>query len=202
MALPLAIAAIPSIAQMGFGIAQNIQGRNLQRNEYIPPSMKQAVENTRRQASSQRMPGQSEAEDNIRSMSGATNYATRGMSSGDRLLALSASDRNTKDALRSLGTQSAQFQLSNMDAYNTMLQRQGMMEFENEMDFRRQREQLQAAGAQNIFGGLDTASAVGIYGVNKGNNPGGINTPNVTGGIQARPGIPSGINMGPMRNRK
>jgi hypothetical protein len=199
MPIPLAVAAIPAIAQTGYGIYQAIKGakmaKGLERPEYeIPEEIKSNLSQAQRLA----LEGMTAEEqqnwvDNIQR---SGNFALRAL--GDRkagLAGISGVQQSMTDAYRQVGETDANMRRQNIA--QLMQQNQVMAgykdkEFElNEMNpFLAQAkaaESMKGAGVQNIFGGvksgLDTVLSQDIYkqmiDAGSGGNP-SVSTPSAT----------------------
>jgi hypothetical protein len=200
MPIPLAVAAIPAIAQTGYGIYQAIKGakmaKGLERPEYqIPEEIKSNLSQAQRLA----LEGMTAEEqqnwvDNIQR---SGNFALRAL--GDRkagLAGIAGVQQGMTDAYRQVGETDAQMRRQNIS--QLMQQNQVMAgykdkEFElNEMNpflaAAKAAESMKGAGVQNIFGGvksgLDTVLSQDVYkqmmGDGVGGGPATATTPSAT----------------------
>ena len=166
MAIPLilgAASAIPGIIKGIQGIRQRKQAKKLtpEQFQYIPPALRENLASQRNIAASARMPGQAQAEANIRQQAAsALNTAGQG-SLADKIAAAQGIQANAQNAMGNLATQGAAFQNAEQDQLQNMMNQQAAYEEAGQRNFEQTKLGLMDAGNQNIFGGVsDVASGI------------------------------------------
>lgn len=168
-----AIAAIPSIFQSIQGISQMIGGKkqlnNLERPVYeIPDAAKQSLALASSAFADPRMPGESQAYSRIGSA--YSNYLRSAGETSNSLGGLASAQANTNRAYGDLATQSAAHQegdrsrlMSNLGTYAQYQDAQWQMnKFSPYADAYNEGRERIGAGQQNLFGGLNGLSSIGM----------------------------------------
>ena len=166
MAVPLilgAASAIPGIVKGIQGIRQRREAKQLRPEDfqYIPPALRENLASQRNIARSARMPGQAQAEANIRqSAANAMNAAGVG-SLADKIAAAQGIQAQTQGAMGDLATQGAAFQAQEQNELQDLMGQQAAYEEAGQRSFEQTKQGLLDAGSQNIFGGIsDVASGI------------------------------------------
>ena len=166
MAVPLilgAASAIPGIIKGVQGIRQRNQAKKLRPEDfqYIPPALRENLASQRNIARSARMPGQAQAESNIRQQAAqAMNTAGAG-SLADKIAAAQGIQAQSQQAMGNLATQGAQFQQQEQNELQDLMNQQAAYEEAGQRSFEQTKQGLLDAGSQNIFGGVsDVASGI------------------------------------------
>lgn len=184
--LPLLLAALPGVADMGIAAYQSYEANQLAKKPFTPYSTPQPfmdyVNNAKIAAASSKMPGQSRTEDMIGAgVSNTIKAAGEAGQSSDSILATAVgANANENTALNDVGTKAATFQQDNMDKYNTALQAMSAQkdkEYETNI-YKPYMAQMAAASAlrggaiKNATTGLDHLSTLGVLASGGGAVPG------------------------------
>lgn len=166
------LGAIPEVFKLGQGLKQVKQGNKgldgLTRPEYsMPEEAARALGIAQGRYADKFMPGEGVYTDRIEQQ-GANAYA-QGAEAGNPFALIGNIHAQSSNQLQDLQTKSAQFQLQNENAYKQQLmttadyrdQEWQMNEFAPYKDKYTEFRDMIGAGNKNIYGGLDSLSAIG-----------------------------------------
>ena len=182
MAVPLALMAIPALAQAGLGIYQAISGAKqakTPRPEYeIPGAATAALAEAKKLASQRQLPGQQLMEEQMAASTARTigDIQEVAPSGAAALGAIGQTHQTEQQAQRDLALKGAQYQAANQAALRQQLGQYAGFQ-EKEFDINQMQPYLAAmatasamkgAGMQNIYGGISSgAGAIAQHGMNK-----------------------------------
>lgn len=174
MPLPLAlIAAVPGLIKAGYGISQMVRGnkglKSLERPEYqIPEEELSRLALAQQSFASGQMPGASAMRDDVNAS--AANAASFAREGGSPLAALAAIQSRQQQGLRQVGIDNANYRDRQQQNYSAALADMGQQQdkawqinkFAPYSDKYNEFREMSGAGMQNLFGGLDSLSAIGL----------------------------------------
>ncbi len=170
---PLAIAAIPALAQTIGGFFQKNEANNLKKSNYIPPELLMNRDLAKQQAYSRRAPGAAQSEERIRRNQANQIAGAQRMFGGDanKIAAVAAgSTAQANDASAQVQAQGDQFsenafgRLSN--ANNAIAQN----DRQNQAEYLQTKNALDNAGNTNLFSGINNLATAGLLSKAAGGN--------------------------------
>ncbi len=174
--IPLALAALPAVFQVGKGIAQRGQARKLQESTFVPRETLENRDLAAQQAYSRRAPGQAAAEENIRrTQANQINAGTRAFGGDVNKMAAIASNATGQadDANRSVAAQGQAFSEGAFNRLQSANNSVAIQRQRNRDEYNQAKASLLAASDQNIFGGINNLATAGLVGaLNKNGSSG------------------------------
>lgn len=197
--------------QSALGIYQLLRAKKLKKDNYIPPSLQQNIQEAETLASKSKYTGQSYDESQVkRNSANAVERAKEGTNSSANLLnAVSNIQSKENDAINQIGNKAQQFQMVNRgNAINLRGQRAGY-EMDNMKRYWAAKSALKGAGIQNLMQGqasihqgagsfLDSMFSMGGMGGGMGGMMGGGNL--AGGAAGAAQNTPATISSGMSAN--
>lgn len=189
---PALLALLPSLIQMGQGIAQKAKAGNLTQSNYVPPSIQNATEMARQGAATPTAPGYTQQINRVRtSTSNTISNAKKVAGDAAQLQSMvGQADAREKQIGQDLTSQNQNFQFNNRQDLMKWLGIRAGSEQGSRNAYNAAKSALIGAGDQNLFNAATGASAVGITAL--GGQKGDASVLGGSGGTKTM--LPGGVN--------
>lgn len=168
--LPVALALLPTLYQMGKSVAQRQKASELQQSNYIPPSVQNAVATARQMSEgSVSMPGYNQAVDRLKTTTANTIANSRKVAGNSAQLSQDVANASAREnqSDQSLSAQNSAFKFSNLQNLQKWLGIRGGYEAKNRDQFNAAKSALTGAADQNMYNGISSAASIGLAATDK-----------------------------------